>query len=50
MGQNLARYILRSLLATLARELPTLAFAGDPRTIEMRGFGVRNPTALPLTV
>jgi cytochrome P450 len=50
MGQNLARFILRTLLATLARELPTLAFAGDPEAIEMRGFGVRNPTALPLAV
>lgn len=49
MGQNLARYILRTLLATLARELPTLRLAGDTSQIEMRGFGVRNPTDLPLT-
>lgn len=50
MGQNLARFILRTMLATLARELPTLSLARDPAEVGMRGFGVRNPTALPLTL
>jgi cytochrome P450 len=50
MGQNLARYILQTLLRTIARELPNLVLAADPATVEMRGFGVRNPTALPLAL
>lgn len=50
MGQNLARFILRSLLTTLARELPTLHLAAPIDTVEMRGFGVRNPTELPLAI
>jgi cytochrome P450 len=48
MGQNLARYILRTTLATLARELPTLRFAGDPRELERDGYGGRYPKALLL--
>jgi cytochrome P450 len=49
MGQNLARFILRTMLATLARELPTLRFAGAQRELEAEGFGGRYPRALLLT-
>jgi cytochrome P450 len=50
MGQNLARYILRTLLATLARELPTLQLAGDRRELEAEAYGGRRyPRALLLT-
>jgi cytochrome P450 len=49
MGQNLARCILRTTLATLARELPTLQFAGDRGDLGTEGFGGRTPKALPLT-
>jgi cytochrome P450 len=41
MGQNLARYTLRTMLATLARELPALNFAGDRGELEAEAFGGR---------
>ncbi len=50
MGQNLARYILQTLLRSIVRELPNLVLATDLAAVEMRGFGVRNPTALPLAL
>jgi cytochrome P450 len=49
MGQNLARYTLRTMLATLARELPTLAFAGDRRELEAEAFGGRYSKPLLMT-
>ena len=41
MGQNLARFILRTMLTTLARELPTLQFAGDRHEFEAEAYGGR---------
>lgn len=49
MGQNLARYTLRELVRVLALELPTLELACDRSEVTTQGFGVRNPTRLPLT-
>ena len=49
MGQNLARYTLRTMLATLARELPTLRFAGDRRELEAEAYGGRFAKRLLLT-
>jgi cytochrome P450 len=49
MGQNLARYTLRTMLATLARELPTLTFAGDREELEREGRGGRYGKPLRLT-
>jgi cytochrome P450 len=49
MGQNLARYTLRTMLATLARELPTLNFAGDREELEREGRGGRYGKPLRLT-
>jgi cytochrome P450 len=49
MGQNLARFILRTMLATLARELPTLQFAGDRRELEAEAYGGRYSKPLLLT-
>jgi cytochrome P450 len=49
MGQNLARYTLRTMLATLARELPTLDFAGDRRELEAEAYGGRYSKPLRLT-
>jgi cytochrome P450 len=49
MGQNLARYVLRTMLATLARELPTLQFAGDRKELEAEAHGGRYSKSLLLT-
>jgi cytochrome P450 len=49
MGQNLARFILRTMLATLARELPTLQFAGDRRELEAEAYGGRYSKPLLLS-
>jgi pimeloyl-[acyl-carrier protein] synthase len=49
MGQNLARFALRETLRKLIEELPGLRLACNPTEIGTRGFGVRNPTHLPLT-
>ncbi len=49
MGQHLARYVMRSLLTAIARELPRLTLAGDPGEVGMQGLALRNPTALPLS-
>jgi cytochrome P450 len=49
MGQNLARYVLRTMLATLARELPTLQFAGDRKALEAEAYGGRYSKSLLLT-
>jgi cytochrome P450 len=49
MGQNLARYVLRTMLATLARELPTLQYAGDRKKLEAEAHGGRYSKSLLLT-
>ena len=49
MGQNLARFILRTMLTTLARELPTLQFAGDRHELEAEAYGGRYSRPLLLT-
>jgi cytochrome P450 len=49
MGQNLARFTLRTMLATLAREVPTLDFAGDRRELRAEAYGGRYAKPLLLT-
>jgi len=49
MGQNLARFILRTMLSTLVRELPTLQFAGDLGAFRKDAAGGRFPGPLHLT-
>ena len=49
MGQMLARGLFREVLKQLAEKAPTLRLTCKPSDIETRGFGVRCPTAVPLT-
>ena len=49
MGQMLARGLCREVLKQLAEKAPTLRLTCKPSDIETRGFGVRCPTAVPLT-
>jgi len=48
MGQNLARYTLRKVLALVTQRLPELCLACEPEEIFTQGFGVRCPGPVPV--
>lgn len=50
MGQHLARNTFRAVLKQLVEKLPNMKLACEPSEIEMRGFGVRCPLGVPVTV